>query len=144
MFLTGITSFIVVPHFPLSITFFAFMQFLILFHLYDTISFHEVLSINPSAKMFVFEDLSIHYKSCLTYSGRTDRPGELCYNFAISNDLTQMLNCPPCIPDYDSRIPALLDLFISIDANVFLLWLSLHWEIPILFLSQHSLWLFLC
>ena len=28
----------------------------------------------------------------LTYSIGTDRPNELCYNFSISNDLTQMVN----------------------------------------------------
>ena len=30
----------------------------------------------------------------LIYSGGTDRPGELCYNFSIYNDLTQMVNFP--------------------------------------------------
>ena len=34
-----------------------------------------------------------------------------CYNFCISNDLTQMVNFPPWIPDCDSHSPALLDLF---------------------------------
>ena len=46
-----------------------------------------VLSINPSASVFNF-----HHKHWLTYSGGTDRPGELCYNF--SNDLTQIVNFP--------------------------------------------------
>ena len=48
----------------------------------------EALLINPFAKVFVFGDFNIHYKNWLTYSGGTDRPGELCYNFCISNDLT--------------------------------------------------------
>ena len=47
----------------------------------------EVLSINPSANIFVFGDFNVHQKDWLTYSGGTDRPGELCYNFPISNDL---------------------------------------------------------
>ena len=51
----------------------------------------EALSINPSA-VFVFGDFNIDHKDWLTYSGGTDQPGELCYNFSISNDLTQMLN----------------------------------------------------
>ena len=59
----------------------------------------EVLSINPSANVFVFGDFNIHYKDWLTYSSGTDRPGELCYNFSISNDLTQMVNFPTRIPD---------------------------------------------
>ena len=34
------------------------------------------------------------------------------YNFSISNDLTQMVNCPTEIPDCDSHSPALLDLIL--------------------------------
>ena len=49
----------------------------------------------------------------LTYSGGTDRPGELCHNFSISNDLTQMVNFLMGIPGCDSHNPALLDLFLS-------------------------------
>ena len=40
---------------------------------------NEVLSINPSANVFVFEDFIVHHKDWLT-----DSPGELCYNFAKS------------------------------------------------------------
>ena len=78
----------------------------------------EVLSINPSANVFVFGDFNVHHKDWLTYSGGTDRPGELCYNFSISNDLTQIANFPTRIPDCDSHSPALLDLFISSDASI--------------------------
>ena len=38
----------------------------------------EILSINQSAKVFVFGDFNVHHKDCLTYSGGTDRPGEFC------------------------------------------------------------------
>ena len=68
--------------------------------------------------MFVFGDFNVHHKDCLTYSGGTDRAGELCYNFSISNDLTQIVNFPTRIPDCDSHSPALLDLFISSDASI--------------------------
>ena len=77
----------------------------------------EVLSINPS-NVFVFGDFNIHHKDWLTFSGGTDRSGELCYIFSISNDLTQMVNFPTWIPDCDSHSPALLDLFISSDASI--------------------------
>ena len=63
-------------------------------------------------------DTNIHYNDWLTYSGRTDRPGELCYNFSISNNLTQMVNFPTWIPDCDSHSPALLDLSFSSDASI--------------------------
>ena len=78
----------------------------------------EVLSINPSANVSVFGDFNVHHKDWLTYSSGTDRPGELCYNFSISNDLTQMVNFPTRIPDCDSHSPALLDLFISSDISI--------------------------
>ena len=74
----------------------------------------EILNSNPSANVFVFGDFKVHDKGWLTYSSGTDsRPGELCYNFCISNNLTQMVNFPTRTPDCDSHIPALLDLFIS-------------------------------
>ena len=79
----------------------------------------EVLSTNPSVNVFVFGDFNIHHKHWLTYSGGTDRPGELCYNFSISNDLTQVVNFPTQIPDCDSHSPALMDLFISSDTSIF-------------------------
>ena len=40
----------------------------------------QVLSINPSANVFVFADFNVHHKDWLTYSGGTDRSGGLCYN----------------------------------------------------------------
>ena len=62
--------------------------------------------------------LNAHHKDWLTYSGGTDRPGELCYNFSNSNDLTQMANFPTRIPDCNSHSPALLDLIICSDASI--------------------------
>ena len=73
---------------------------------------------NLSANVFVFGDFNVHHKDRLTYSGRTDRSDELCYNFSVSNDLTQIVNFPTRIPDCDSHNPALLDLFISSDASI--------------------------
>ena len=37
----------------------------------------EVLSINPSANVFVFGDFNVHHKDWLTYFGGANRPGEL-------------------------------------------------------------------
>ena len=46
---------------------------------FDSISSNtdEVLSINSTA-VFVFGEFNVHHKDWLTYSGGTDRPGELC------------------------------------------------------------------
>ena len=87
---------------------------------FDSISstIDEVISINPSVNVFVFGDFNVHHKDWLTYSGGTDRSGELCYNFSISNRLTPMVNFPTRIPDCDSLRPALLDLFFSSDDSI--------------------------
>ena len=86
MFLTGFTSLSVLLLFPLLITLSSLSM------VFDSISSNidEVLSINPSANVFVFGDFNVHHKDWFTYSGGTDQPGELCYNFSISNDLTQI------------------------------------------------------
>ena len=70
---------------------------------FDSISSNidEVLSINPSANMFVLGDSNVHHKDWLTYHGETDRSGELCYNFSIST-LLRWLTFPDC----DSHSPA--------------------------------------
>ena len=88
---------------------------------FDSISSNidEVFSINPSVNVFVFGDFNVHHKHWITYSGGTDRPGELYYNFSISSDLTQIVNFPTWIPDCDSRSLALLYLFLSSDVSIY-------------------------
>ena len=62
----------------------SYAQFLILFY--------------PSANVFVFKDFNIHHKDWPTYSGGTDKPGELCHNLSVSDYLTHMVNFPTRIP----------------------------------------------
>ena len=62
----------------------------------------------------------VHHKDWLTYSGETDRPGELCYKFSISNDLTQMVTSLTLIPDCNTQSHVLWDLFISSGGCIFL------------------------
>ena len=78
----------------------------------------EILSINSSANVSVFGDFNVRHKDWLTYSGETGRPGELCYNFSISNGLIQMVNFPTRILDCDSHSPALFTLFLSSGASI--------------------------
>ena len=88
--------------------------------IFDSISskIDKVLLINSSPNIFVFGDFNIHHKDWVTYSGRTDQPGELCYNFSILDGHTQMLNFPIRIPDCGSPSPGLLDLFITFDTSI--------------------------
>ena len=54
-----------------------------LYTVFDSISSNidKSLSINPSSNVFVFGDFNVHHKDWLTYSGGTDRLGELWYTF---------------------------------------------------------------
>ena len=79
----------------------------------------EVVSINPSAKVFIFKDFNDHHKDWEHFPGGMDRPGKLFSNFSISNNLTQMVNFPTQIPDCDSHHPGLSDLFISSEASIY-------------------------
>ena len=94
-----------------------------------------------------------------TYSDGTDRSGEPCYDFSISNDLTPMVNFFTRIPDWFSQ-PCSFGFIYFLMLVFVLQWLSLHWEIMIMLLPQfpltfdqivsgipvslHSLWLVLC
>ena len=47
----------------------------------------EIFLINQSANSFVSGDLNVHHKDWLTYSGGTNRPGEICYSFSVSKEI---------------------------------------------------------
>ena len=92
----------------------------------------EVLLINPSANVFVFGDFNVHHKDWLTYSSGTDRLGKLCYNFSISNDLTQMVT-------FLSLIVTLKILLFWIYLFFLMLVFAPHWEVLIMLLSLFRL-----
>ena len=93
MFSTGFMSFSVLILFPLPIILFIFMHSFWFYFIWNRWG-----SLNPS----IFVDFNVHHKAWLTYSGGTDKPGELCYNFSISNKLTQMVNLPARMSDCNS------------------------------------------
>ena len=106
---------------------------------FDSISSNidQVLSINPSANIFVCGDFIVHLKDRLTYSSGTDWPGELCYNISISNDLIQMVNFPTWILDCDSHSLLLFWIYFILQTLVFVLvfvipetlkyWVGVQW-----------------
>ena len=69
--------------------------------IFDSVSWNidDVFSINPSLDVLAFGNFNVHHKDWVTHSGGTDRPGELCHNFPISNDLTQVVNFPIQVAD---------------------------------------------
>ena len=92
-----------------SVSYFFFLYqspFLLLCTVFYSVSSNidEVLLINPSPNVFVFGDFNVHHKDWLTYCGGTDRHGELCYNFSISNDLPQIVNFPTGTLSSDASI----------------------------------------
>ena len=75
-----------------SVSYFFFLYWspsLSLCTVFDSVSSNigDILSINPSANVFAFGDFNIHHKDWLTYSGGSDQPGELCYNWVIQGRL---------------------------------------------------------
>ena len=125
---------------PVSYFFFYQSPSSLLCMVFDSISSNidEFLLTNPSVNMFAFGNFTVHHKDWLTYSNATNRPGELCYNFSISNDLTQMVNFPTRILDCGSPVlPCSFGFFFLMLVFV-LQWLSLNWEILII-LSQFPL-----
>ena len=97
MFLTGFTL--------LSVFFFLYqspsLSWCTVFNFISS-NIDENLLINLTSKVFVFGDFNTHQMDWLTYSGGTDRQCELCYNFSISRDLTQMVNFPTQIHEFCS------------------------------------------
>ena len=81
---------------------------------FDSISSNidEVLSINPSANVFVFGDFNIHRKDWLTYSGDTDRPGE------YSNNLLRWLAFLLVSLTVTLTVLPFLHLFLSSDDSI--------------------------
>ena len=84
--------------------------------------------------------ISLNSKETLKYL-----VGELNYNFSISNGFTQFVNFPTRLPDCDSHRTVTLTvwlfwIYLFLLMLVFVLqWLSLHWEILIMLLSQFPL-----
>ena len=83
-----------------------------------SINIDKALSAHPNANIFVFGDFNAHHSDWLTYSNGINVPGEYSYNFAISHDLVQVVNCPTRIPDGNTTASSLLDLFLTSDESI--------------------------
>ena len=106
---------------------------------FDSISsnINEVLLINSSANVFFFGDLNVHYKAWLTHSGGSDRPGELCYNFFLSQ-MTLLKWLTFLLGSLTVSLTVLLFWisFFLLTLAFVLQCLSFHLEILIMLLSQ--------
>ena len=102
---------------------------------------HEVLLIDTSANMFVFGDFNVNNKDWLTYSGGTYRPGELCYDFSISSQMTLHRWLTFLFSSLTVFLTVLLFWMSSFRLTLVFdpEWLSLHWIILIILLFQFPL-----
>ena len=110
------------------------MQFFILFHVTD-----EILSNSPSANVFVFGDSNVHHKEWLACYSGTDKLVNSVIIFLsqmiLLRWLTFLLGSQTVI-----LIVLLFWIYLFLLTLVFVLqWLSLHWEILIMLLSQFPL-----
>ena len=99
----------------------------------------EVLSINPSANVFVFGDFNVHHKDWLTYSGGTDRLVNCVIIFLSRLTLLKWLTFL-----LGSQTVILIVLlfwisFLLLTLLFVLQWLSLNGEIIIILLSHFPL-----
>ena len=72
----------------------------------------KALILQPSANIMVCGDFNAHNTEWLGHSHTTDVAGVFCQEFALAQDLTQIVDFPTRIPDRDDHQPYLLDLFL--------------------------------
>ena len=82
--------------------------------------------------MFVFGDFIVHHKDWLTYSGGTDRLGELCYNFLSQMTLLRWLTFLLRSPTVILTVQLFWIYFFLLTPVLVLQWLSLHWKFLII------------
>ena len=134
MFLTGFTSFSVSLLFHLSITLSLSIVFYAILSNVD-----EVLSINPSAIVFVFGDFNVHHKD---WPHILEKPIDLVNSVIIFLSPMTLLRWLTFLLGSQTVILIVLLFWISffLLMLVFVLqWLSFHWEILIMLLSQFLL-----
>ena len=66
----------------------------------------------PYVKISILEDFNIHHKFWLSFF-LTDQPGKQIFNFAILNDIEQLVQLPTRVPDRLGDKPNILDLFLA-------------------------------
>ena len=129
MFSTSCISLSVLLLFPLSIIFFVVMHS----------NIDEVLSINPSANVFVFGDFNVHLRTC---SPILVELIDLVNSVIIFLSQMTLLRWLTFLLGYlTATLTVLLFwIYLFLLSLVFVLkWLSLYWEIQIMLFSQFPL-----
>ena len=79
---------------------------------YLTSKVEHILSHSPFAEISILGDFNVHHQQRLS-STFTSPSGELAFQFALLNDLDQIVNQPTRIPDRLGDRPSILDLFLT-------------------------------
>ena len=93
----------------------------------------HILTHSPFSEISILGDFNVHHQLWLS-SSFTDQPGEQTYNFALINDLEQLVQHPTRIPDRLGDRPNILDLFLTSNPSAY----SVHLYSP-LGSSDHNL-----
>ena len=80
-------------------------------------SITDILKKCADSEVAVAGDFSVHNVKWLTHSSHMTSEGENAEIFAISNQLTQLVNIPTHIPCVDGQTHNLLDLFLTSHPN---------------------------
>ena len=67
----------------------------------------------PSSEVIILGDFNVHNSDWLVHSNRTDEVGRRAEAFAISCNLSQMVDCPTRVPSNPSDFQNLLDLYLT-------------------------------
>ena len=78
----------------------------------------HILSHFPFAEITILGDFNVHHQLWLS-SPFTDQPGEHAFNFAILNDLEQLVQLPTRVPDRLGDTPNILDLFLTTNPSAY-------------------------
>ena len=97
----------------------------------------EVLSINPSANLFVFGDFTVCHKGRLTYSNGTDNLVNSVIIILSQMKLLRWLTFLLASLTVTLTVSLFWIYLFYLTLVFFLKWLSLHWEILIMLLPQY-------
>ncbi len=73
---------------------------------------------SPFSEITILGDFNVHHQLWFSPSF-TDQPGEQAYNFAILNDLEQLVQHSTRIPDRLGDTPNILDLFLTTNPSAY-------------------------
>lgn len=85
----------------------------------------------PTAKLVILGDFNAHHQEWLFPYQLTDHAGREARKFALTLDLSQLVNCATRVPDVESQTANCLDLLLTTDPDRYSISVSAPWVVPI-------------